>query len=63
MQVSQLSTIKEKLLGSTMTKFMSAVSQSGTVSAVQAATTAMINEAMDVVFPDKKFVIKNNVEP
>ena len=63
MQVSQLSTIKEKLIGSTMAKYMSAVAQSGSVSAVQAATTTMIKEAMDVVYPDKKIIIKDNAEP
>ena len=46
-----------------MAKYMSAVTQSGTVSAVQAATTAMIKEAMDVVYPDKKIIIKDNAEP
>jgi len=46
-----------------MTKYMSAVSQSATVNAVQVATTAMIKEAVDIVYPNKKFILKNDAEP
>ena len=63
MQVTQLPNIKEKILGSTMPKYMSTISLSNTIDAVKIATMAMIRETMDVVYPNKKFSIKDNVEP
>ena len=50
-------------MGGTMPKYMQAVLQSTSLSEIQTSTVQMVKEAIDVVFPGKKVVIKDDVEP
>jgi hypothetical protein len=50
-------------MGGTMPKYMQAVLQSTSFSEIQTSTVQMVKEAIDVVFPGKKVVIKDDVEP
>ena len=63
MQVSQHPQVREKLMGGTMPKYMQTVLQSTSLAEIQTATVSMVKEAMDVVYPGKKVVIKDDVEP
>ena len=46
-----------------MPKYMQAVLQSTSLSEIQTSTEKMVKEAIDVVFPGKKVVIKDDFEP
>ena len=50
-------------MGSTIPKYMQTLHQSADNAEIQRATVTMFREAGDIVFPGKKVVIKDDVEP
>ena len=54
---------RDKLMGQTMPKFMQTILQSGNMPEMQKYAIAMFGETTEILFPGKKFVLKDDVEP
>lgn len=62
MQVNQLEQIKEKLMGKTIPKYWKLLTRCCSILEAQAVTTDMFKEVMEVLYPGKTILIKDNIE-
>ncbi len=63
MQVSQHLQVRNKLMGTTLPAYMESLMQSADNAEIQQATTTMFNQAAEAVFPGKRVVIEDKIEP